>query len=74
MNGDRITHERAAGDPGTYVLRAEMALPRPRPDVFAFFSDARNLKAITPASLKFRILTPGPIVMAPGRSSTTGSR
>ena len=66
MNDDRITHERAAGDPGTYVLRAEMALPRPRPDVFAFFSDARNLEAITPASLKFRILRPGPIVMAPG--------
>jgi ligand-binding SRPBCC domain-containing protein len=66
MHDDHIIHERAAGEPGTYVLRAVMQLPKPRPDVFAFFSDARNLEAITPASLKFRILTPGPIAMAAG--------
>jgi ligand-binding SRPBCC domain-containing protein len=66
MTDDRIIHERAAGEPGTYLLRAEMILPRPRAEVFAFFSDARNLEAITPPGLQFSILTPEPIAMAPG--------
>ena len=66
MHDDRIIHERAAGEPGTYILRASMRLPKPRAEVFAFFSDARNLETITPRALKFRIVTPGPIAMAPG--------
>jgi len=66
MNGDSIIHERAAGERGTYILQASMRLTKPRAEVFAFFSDARNLEAITPASLRFGILTPGPIAMASG--------
>jgi ligand-binding SRPBCC domain-containing protein len=66
VSDDHIMHGRASGEPGTYILRAEMHLPNPRAEVFAFFSDARNLEAITPAGLKFRILSPGPLAMAPG--------
>lgn len=48
---------------GSYRLKAGIFLPRPRPDVFAYFSDARNLEAITPPWLRFRIITPLPVLM-----------
>jgi len=49
-----------------HTLKNEQWVPRPIEEVFAFFSDARNLGEITPSWLGFRILTPGPIPMAAG--------
>jgi ligand-binding SRPBCC domain-containing protein len=49
-----------------YRLQRVQRLPRPLDEVFAFFSSARNLEAITPAHLQFHILTPEPIRMASG--------
>jgi len=49
-----------------HTLRREQWIPRPLDEVFAFFSDARNLAEITPPWLGFRILTPGPIRIAIG--------
>jgi ligand-binding SRPBCC domain-containing protein len=49
-----------------HTLRRQQQIPRPLDEVFAFFSDARNLEAITPPWLGFRTLTPGPIQLARG--------
>jgi ligand-binding SRPBCC domain-containing protein len=51
-------------NPDTFA--AELWLPRPRTEVFAFFGEARNLEALTPPWLKFEVLTPAPIEMRPG--------
>jgi ligand-binding SRPBCC domain-containing protein len=48
------------------VLQREQWIPRPLVDVFAFFSDAKNLGVITPPWLGFQILIPEPIVMRSG--------
>lgn len=48
------------------TFHAEQWLARPIEEVFTFFSDARNLQAITPDWLEFAILTPGTIEMKPG--------
>jgi ligand-binding SRPBCC domain-containing protein len=50
----------------THVLERVQILARPRREVFPFFADARNLERITPAWLRFRIVTEGDIPMAPG--------
>ncbi len=50
----------------THVLTADLWLPRRAEDVFPFFADARNLEAITPPFLRFRVVTPEPIEMRAG--------
>ena len=49
-----------------YRLKTAVWLPSEMADVFAFFSDARNLNLITPEWIRFRIKTPMPVVMKPG--------
>jgi ligand-binding SRPBCC domain-containing protein len=48
------------------TLQREQRLPGTPEQVFAFFADARNLEALTPPLLKFRIVTPEPITMGAG--------
>ena len=49
-----------------YRLERSLFLPRPREEVFAFFSDAGNLERITPPFLNSHIITARPIAMKPG--------
>ncbi|HYI79240.1 MAG TPA: SRPBCC family protein [Thermoleophilaceae bacterium] len=49
-----------------HVLEREQLLPRPPREVFPFFADARNLEAITPPLLGFRVVTPAPTEMRAG--------
>jgi ligand-binding SRPBCC domain-containing protein len=49
-----------------FTFNAELWLPRPREEIFPFFSEARNLERLTPPWLKFEVLTPAPIPMQSG--------
>ena len=50
----------------TFEFGDEIVLAAPIEEVFGFFSEARNLERLTPPWLRFEILTPSPIEMAPG--------
>jgi len=50
----------------TYRLEQEQFIPRPRSEVFRFFSNAFNLELLTPSFVKLKILTPAPFEMHPG--------
>jgi ligand-binding SRPBCC domain-containing protein len=51
---------------GYQTLHREQRLPGDPDTVFGFFADAGNLEAITPAWLRFAIVTPRPIAMGQG--------
>jgi ligand-binding SRPBCC domain-containing protein len=47
-----------------FILESRVWIGRPRPDVFAFFSDPHNLARVTPPSLGFRVLSAPPTLDA----------
>ena len=49
-----------------HILEREQRLPGTLEEVFGFFADARNLEALTPPLLRFRVITPGTIAMGQG--------
>jgi ligand-binding SRPBCC domain-containing protein len=49
-----------------HVLARELIVAQPPDCVWDFFQDAHNLEAITPAFLRFEVLTPRPIEMREG--------
>jgi ligand-binding SRPBCC domain-containing protein len=51
---------------GMNRLRCEIELPQPIETVFPIFADAFQLEAITPPWLRFKVVTPPPIVMRAG--------
>jgi ligand-binding SRPBCC domain-containing protein len=54
------------GSGAIHVLERSQVVHRSQPETFAFFADARNLEAITPPWLQFRIATDEQIVMRRG--------
>ncbi len=49
-----------------HVLERRLWLPRPRPEVFAFFADPRNLPRVNPPAGRLRWLAPPPEALAAG--------
>jgi ligand-binding SRPBCC domain-containing protein len=49
-----------------YVLERRCWLPRPRPQVFAFFADPRNLAELSPPGAAPQWIEPPPAVLAAG--------
>jgi ligand-binding SRPBCC domain-containing protein len=50
----------------TYQLQTSLWLPQPREQIFAFFSDPKNLEKITPPWLGFEIVSPTELAVGPG--------
>ena len=50
----------------THVTRREQRLDGTPEEVFGFIADAKNLEAITPPLLRFKVITPAPIEMHVG--------
>jgi ligand-binding SRPBCC domain-containing protein len=50
----------------SYRFERSQTVPRPRHEVFAFFSDAANLQKITPPFVGFEMLTKAPLVIGEG--------
>jgi ligand-binding SRPBCC domain-containing protein len=50
----------------TFRFQSRLWIPRPRNEVFEFFSSALNLETITPAWLQFRVVSAPPIHMFRG--------
>lgn len=49
-----------------YTLERSQVIPRPIDQAFGFFADPENLQLITPAWLRFQIVSVRPIKMHPG--------
>jgi len=49
-----------------FELQRDSIVPSARDKVFAFFSNAHNLDRITPPFIRFRVLSPQPIIMQVG--------
>jgi ligand-binding SRPBCC domain-containing protein len=50
----------------TERIERSQLIRAPLPDVFAFFSQARNLEELTPPWLRFEVLSEEPVEMRPG--------
>ncbi len=49
-----------------HVLEREQVVPGDPAEVWGFFADALNLEAITPPFLRFRVVSPQPVLMGVG--------
>lgn len=65
MGMETPTHITSRPD-GAFELTCDIELPHPLPDVFDFFCRPENLAKLTPPSMGFKLLTPGPIDMRRG--------